>query len=383
MERHKDLAPKESRKKKKPILFIIGQYHPVIGGAETQAKKLAARLRSLDCKVEVLTIHRWGLRLWENVSGIPVRRVAPLSFGNIKVLMARLSMFLYILLHSRKYTCLHAHGGNGLATVAVLAGRITGLPVVVKMVNSGDRFDLSLLASRNGMGKYYANILIKGATQFIATTPQIQQELKESGVAEDRIRLIPNGVEISEGYKESSGDRLRIMVASRLVKQKNIAFLINVLAKADFPYHLYIHGEGPELNSLHTIVSQYGMEERVKFVGLSDQDTVSTALAKADLFVNPSLVEGLSNLLLEAMSAGTPVLVSDLPSNQFVLGDDLAFSCCLPLVTDLWVERLKKLHGDPANRQRVGIQVRSRVASFDMVVIAEKYLSMYRQIGVN
>ena len=372
---------KESRKKK--ILMVIGQYHPVVGGMERQAKKLAEKLIEKGYLIDVLTIHRWGLPIRETINGIYVRRVAFYSFGNLKLYLARTIFFLFILIRRNSYCCVHIHGGSDLAVAAVLASRSVGLPTIVKMSTSGERFDLKRLANKSRLWDLGTRRLILSASRFIATTPQIVGDLKSVGVPDSKILLIPNGVHIVRKVQAENKQNsdFKIIVVARLIELKNIAFLIDALKELEIPCSLTVYGDGREKESLIRMVSRNKMSDRVRFAGNVSGEELIDALGSSDLFTLPSKVEGLSNALLEAMSVGLPVLVTDLPSNRFVLGDTLADDCCLPLTKDAWVAGLLRFYRDVPYREKIGRRLKSRVEYFDLNKIAEQYGKLYAEIG--
>lgn len=368
---------------KKKILMVIGQYHPVIGGMERQAKKLAEKLLENGYLIDVLTIHRWGLPIRETINGVYVRRVAFYSFGNLKLYLARVIFFLFILIRRNSYCCVHIHGGNDLAVASVLASRCTGLQTIVKMSSSAECFDLKMLATRSRFWNFCTRRLIADSSRFIATTPQIVEDLESAGVPDPKILLIPNGVEFARRVRAegTQNNVFRIIVVARLAEQKNIPFLINVLKGLKIPYSLTVYGDGHKKESLIGMVNRDKMNDRVTFAGNVSGEELIDALASSDIFTLPSKVEGLSNALLEAMSVGLPVLVTDLPSNRFVLGEALAEKCCLPLSKGVWVERLWRFFDDANFRREMGLEAKRRVEYFDLNKIAKKYVALYKELS--
>ncbi len=116
-------------------------------------------------------------------------------------------------------------------------------------------------------------------------------------------------------------DSLVVATAGVLSERKNIALLIDALAHSGEPrVVLSIVGDGPNRDALMARARCAGLESRVAFTGWLENPLGE--IAGADLFVMPSVHEGMSNALLEAWGAGVPVLAARTPESAEVLGDD-------------------------------------------------------------
>jgi glycosyltransferase involved in cell wall biosynthesis len=157
---------------------------------------------------------------------------------------------------------------------------------------------------------------------------QIQRSLLyKLGVPEKRIAVIPNGVDpekFSPGYstikQELKAERLYVY-QGRLAAEKNVESLLSAWRKLKMPSNckLAIVGDGPNGAALR---SSYGSEEGVIWMGyIADEQRRIEILRGADVFILPSLVEGLSLSLLEAMSCGVACLATDVGADGEVLAN--------------------------------------------------------------
>lgn len=127
------------------------------------------------------------------------------------------------------------------------------------------------------------------------------------------INLVPHGVGVPAKAVAGGVGRdkvLRLLVFSRLVRQKGIDRLLRALAMVQSPMRLDIHGEGPEHDRLRAMVVELGIGNRVRFHGFTQPDQHDTVFGDADLLVLPSIWESFGMVVLEALSRGVPVLAS-------------------------------------------------------------------------
>ncbi len=113
-----------------------------------------------------------------------------------------------------------------------------------------------------------------------------------------------------------------VVTACRLTRQKGLIYLMwamGLLRHTRCPVHLWIVGDGPERSRLAFEVERMRVEGYVTLVG--PRTDVPAILRRADLFILPSFHEGMSNAVLEAMLAGTPVVVSDVAGMRELVAD--------------------------------------------------------------
>ncbi|MEA5552321.1 glycosyltransferase family 4 protein [Anabaena cylindrica UHCC 0172] len=155
---------------------------------------------------------------------------------------------------------------------------------------------------------------------------QIQRELlARMGVREKKLAVIPNGVDtvkyspgISKIKAEFDAERL-FVYQGRIAQEKNIEPLLRAWKQSDMGVNskLLIVGDGPLKPSLEPF---YGQEDGIIWLGfIADENRRIEILRGADVFILPSLVEGLSLSLLEAMSCGLACLATDVGADGEVL----------------------------------------------------------------
>ena len=370
------------------ILFVIGQFFPVIGGAESQALKLANALILKGIDITILTIHRPGLKTYEVYNGLKIIRISKYTRGPIKYLFSALSLFSYIVLNGKKFSCLHVHGFSYLAFCTVAASRLIQVPTIAKITNSGSRCDIDRFCSNKFIPDCLKLWAIRRCTRYIAITPLIADELIHRGIKKQQVTCIPNGVILNPvKYSHDAVDNepqgvLRLLCISRLVPQKNISFLIRVMSKLRIKYQLIVLGDGVLRTRLEEEVRDQELSEQIIFRGFVTHLDLLKEITKSDLFLMPSREEGLSNALLEAMSNGIPLLVSRHESFHYALGNDLFEKYSCELLEDVWEERITHhfhlSHGSRVHNRDDELIKRSK--AFCMTAVAENYLRLYNSL---
>lgn len=151
----------------------------------------------------------------------------------------------------------------------------------------------------------------------------------ERRLTRGRVRVIHNGVDVervrrAEAAAVAFSDGFVIATVGRLVPQKNLHTLIEAVGRVveTAPsVRLVIIGGGPGEASLRSLVRSRGLEDVVRLTGDVHRDTVYGHLRAARAFALASHWEGFCNAAVEAMAAGLPMAVSDLPVLREVLGD--------------------------------------------------------------
>jgi len=292
--------------------MVIGEFHPVIGGAQRQCLKLSKELIARGHTVNVVTV--WNPRnvqQKEEVEGVSVFRVwYPPGLG----FLAPLTMFYQVLRSVNRFDCIHVHQALWPAAIAVMVGKFLTKPVIVKIGNAGERFDLRMLARDHWFGPFASRLLIRSTRMFVATSGAVATDLGSAGIPRDRISFIPNGVNSVSSTRQVSGAKpiVRFIFVGSLTPKKNLSALVRAMALLK-PHlqrqcELLIVGDGPDRSTLVHIQDAFGLHTRVRLIG--ERQDVTALLKESTVFILPSFTEGLSNAALEAMSCALPIIVS-------------------------------------------------------------------------
>jgi teichuronic acid biosynthesis glycosyltransferase TuaC len=289
-----------------------------------------------------------------------------------KVLMSLRGLSLFLstlrtmarLRRSFDFDLIDAHFAYPDGFAAILLGRWFRRPVCITLRGT------IIPLSRHPLGRWLCNWAIRRAARVIAVAHNLADRARQSGVAQDRIETIANGVDSSRFHPvdRSSARRLLglpdagdlLVSVGHLSPRKGFHRLIRALPQllATHPDArlAIVGGRGAEYDNseeLRRLAREIGVADRVLFVGAQSPDRVALWLGAADVFILASDFEGCPNVILEAMACGRPVVatrVGDVerlvPSFAGILLDDpedaaaLATSIAAAMVRDWDAERI-------------------------------------------
>lgn len=184
---------------------------------------------------------------------------------------------------------------------------------------------------------------------FMCSTPAGNWTFGKKTVSENKVKFIRNGVETSRfKFNETVradvrqelnlGDKIVFGHVGRFFQQKNHVFLLKIFSeiyKKNQNTVLLLIGDGELIDSCKTLANQLGLGDSVKFLGV--RRDVPRLLQAMDLFLFPSLWEGLPLTVVEAQSSGLPVLMSDVITPEVIITKGLK-TCSLNDSAEKWAD---------------------------------------------
>lgn len=382
------------------VCHVLLDYHPQTGGAEIQARRLAQYQREQGYAVCVLARRRLAdpvEREWpacEEIDGLPVYRVPVRGRGRWAALSYFLGGLWLLFRHRREYQVLHAHMLTAPAVLSGVAGLLLRKRVVAKASGGGLRVQSNVSELQRSPASRW--LLRHTLHRILAISREIAADLTQLGFPPEQVTYLPNGIDVhafapAAGPKATIRQRLGLPVdglilvfTGRLRPVKNLAPLVEAVAllAADFPtLRLLLVGAGVERARLEQLAQTLNLADRVTFAG--ETLDVRPYLHAADVFALPSLKEGLSNAMLEAMAVGLPVLATAVGGAPDLIrpGENGVLLPPAPSPAQI-VEALRPLLTDPARRQALGQRARQTVVeqcAFE--VVGERILALYRELG--
>lgn len=366
-----------ARRRPLAVAHVLLSLEP--GGLENGVVNVVNRLDPARFRSQVCCLKRAG-EFAQRLRG-PVE-VHPLGWrgGNDPLLPLRLAR----LFHRIRPDIVHTRNAEAFF-YGFLAAKIAGVRAVVHSEH-GRTFDDRPL-------RFWAQRVFSRSTDAIfAVSEQLKRDLvTHVGIPAPRIDVLYNGVDLGR-FDASQRDQVRaelgipdgeLIVGSvgRLVPVKNYPLLLRALHRLGANnVTLLLVGEGAERGALQEAARGLGMGARLRLLGHSE--TVPRLLSAMDVFVLPSVSEGMSNTLLEAMSCGVAVVASNVGGNPEIIKDGqsgLLFESCDEAAL---CELLRTLMADAALRRRLGAAGRQRVLEdFTMEAMISRYERLYHAIG--
>lgn len=326
------------------ILILSWEYPPhILGGLGKHVYALSCALADEGTEVHVITKGEAESPIYEKVGRVHLYRAPyysppPRDFHTM-VLQANLNMVeraMKVMKVIGEVDIIHGHDWL-VAHAAKLLKHALNRPLVATIHATEWGRNQGL---HNDLQRYISDVewwLIYEAWRVICCSEYMRNEVKSVfQVPDDKIRVIPNGVDVREfesrvdtwRFKDqyASWDEKIVFFVGRLVREKGVDLLIEAIPRVLQAYpgvKFVIAGKGPALEHLKGRAAQLGVSHKVYFTGYIDDATRNGLYKCAEVAVFPSLYEPFGIVALEAMAAKVPVVVSDVGGLGEVVRDDL------------------------------------------------------------
>jgi glycosyltransferase involved in cell wall biosynthesis len=272
-----------------------------------------------------------------------------------------------------------------------LAARSVGMAKVVNTVSG-----VGYAFTRNGATRYVAEVgyrlaLSRSQAEIFVNHEDKNLFLQKKWSNEEKARLIvSHGVDTSRfSPSKERHTNLRVLMVSRLLWQKGVREFVEAaeIIKERHPAARFQLAGEWDLEHPNAVdkawVEDSVAKGTIEFLGYIDN--MEEYLQQIDIFVLPSFYrEGLPRVLLEAAACGVPVVTTDMPGCRKAVVDGETGFIVPPQDAVALSEALSELLSDPSMRRQMGRQGRELVEEkFDKRVITEKYLDVYREMGLD
>ena len=279
-------------------------------------------------------------------------------------------------------TVAHSHEFS-MAVYGAWAAHRAGIPHVITM--HGSRYYAQRIRRRIAL-----RAAILASAHTVAVSHGLAQDLRRDlWVSRANLEMIPNGVpytapdhvNLRDELGLSPDDRL-IVAVGNLYPVKGHRHAIDALARLADRHpgvHLAIGGRGHLRDELTAQARDLGISERVHLLGL--RTDVPAILAAADVFVLPSLSEGLPLALLEAMFSGCPIVATNVGEVSAVLEHGQAGVIVEPGDPEALAAAIDRLLGDREAAGALGSRAAARaLTEFDATRMLQRYFDIYKAV---
>jgi glycosyltransferase involved in cell wall biosynthesis len=239
-----------------------------------------------------------------------------------------------------------------------------------------------------GIYNHLDRMALKKFNALAAVSDAVAQRLLAFGVPPEKIKTIANGIDVTAFERAQPLPLLKdegsivVGVVARLDLQKGFEYLLRAareLCKMFPGLKIVIAGEGPDRSAIEEMIEQYGLQSSVVLAG--QQSNMPAVYAAMDIFVLPSLNEGLPMTVLEAMAASKPVIATRVGAIPSVIRDGENGLLLVPKDTEGLRNAVASLLNDPGRRKRLGDQAHAWVSqNYTSEAMALKYREMYEEV---
>ena len=311
------------------------------------------------------------------IAELPVRLQTLPMRGDLDL---RLIPQLLRLLRREKPDILHLHSRRGPEILGAIAGRLHGTPIVYSRRND------------HAESRFVTRFKYRLYDRVVAISACIGEVLAESGVPRNKIRVVRSAFNAEQAVPLSRdalrgefglpADSFVIAVVAQLIRRKGHAVLLDAMPRlqAAIPQlRMLFFGKGGLHDELQASIHQRGLDGVVHLAGY--REDLPSLLPGLDLLVHPAFAEGLGVSLLQASSAGVPIVASRAGGIPEAVHDGVNGVLVPPHEVGPLADAIIALAQDPARRAQMGADARQLIATaFSVDAMVEGNLAVYREL---
>jgi len=312
------------------VLMVTDYFPPHVGGGtEKVVHEVSRRLVRMGCEVSVLTLRTREAPRYEVLDGIEVHRCDCLDLTPLTGVQMALSPSTLVELlrvcRAERPDVVHAHNIFFSSTAVSLLMQPVMKPPLLLTLHLGPPALGEGLAGRVAgvYGRLLGRLAARRCRLVTAVSRAVRNHALAIGIPLSKVLVIPNGVDVEEFSSRAGGAarlRKRVVCVGRLLFNKGVQYLVEAAPKVleSCPgTEFIVVGEGPMKAELMLRARAKGASASFRFLG--QVPSVAEVLRGCDIFVRPSLTEGMPLTVLEAMACGLPVVASNVSGTPEVV----------------------------------------------------------------
>lgn len=334
--------------------MIISPTQKGIGGIAQHVRGLSNFLRENGHKVDIISS--------ENTFTLPVKGLKNPSFMISALLKAKFK---------KNVDIVHAHN----------------LPAALPMKNAPGKRVLSLhgiyseqvdMLYGKTAGKFsgsYEKDALTWANAITVISKEAYEYYTKLGF---KVIHVPNAIDISSLSQQK--DKIyekQIIFAGRLSKEKGILNLLEVAQHLPIDTHLLILGSGPEQRRVKKVSE---LNPNIHFLGYKSKEKTIALIRGSDVLIQPSLMEGISSTVLEAMACKTPIIATRAGGNKEILVHNKSGILVEPSSIEQTAEEIINLVSNKQHAIRLAQEAFNQVQKYDWSYVGNLYLDIYESL---
>ncbi len=302
--------------KKLNILMLNYEFPPLGGGAGNATYyilKEFSKFKNLEINLVTSSTNEFKIQQFSKnitIHYLDINKKGNLHYqSNKDLIIYSLRAYKYCknLMKNKKYDLCHAFFGIPCGYIAMKLG----IPYIVSLRGS----DVPFYNSRfkyidKFIFKKLSRKIWKNSKKVIANSKDLKKLALQTNPRQ-KINVIYNGIDTKEFFpinKKKKHDKTILISTGRLIERKGYKYLIEAISNNE-NVELQLIGDGNQKEQLEKLAKN--LNSSVIFLGKKEHKEIPTYLQKADIFILPSLNEGMSNSILEAMASGLPIITTD------------------------------------------------------------------------
>lgn len=320
---------------KRILIFSLAYYPKHIGGAEVAIKEITDRINPEEIQFDIICLRfDSSLPKEEKIGNVFIHRIGFVkdnpTMAELKKLPLNVNKLLFQFLAATK--ALELHKKNKYDAIWAMMAHSSGVPAAIFKIFNPEVPYLLTLQEGDPLDYIKRKMLplwplFKRAfakADFVQAISSFLGAFSRHMGFNGPLEIIPNAVDVKKFSKEipekelnklkskigkSSGD-VFLITASRLVPKNGLGDVIKALALLPGNVKFLILGDGPLEHELKLKAKSLKLEARINFLGQVTHEELPKYLKISDIFIRPSLSEGMGNSFIEAMAAGVPVIAT-------------------------------------------------------------------------
>jgi glycosyltransferase involved in cell wall biosynthesis len=386
------------------ILQLCIRFPPAPGGAENHVYNISLELKKRGHKIDVFTSDLYTevpfvrmKNLEPDYNGIPVRRFKAYSLKGEMHYVFMPKMVRALL--SADADIIHTHSyGYFQTTAGPIAKKLRDRPIIVTP-HYHPKWSMWGGSKRKGLRRLYDGLLAKPTMRaqdiVICHTQNEKRLLSEYEIPEDRIRIIPAGVDFSKFEYIPSPEPFReqfeisgrmVLYAGRLASNKGLSYLMDAIPQILSEYNdttfVFIGEDEGQKTHLESRAQELGIRDKIIFTGhLTDERIFLSAFSACDVFVLPSEYEAFGLVLVEAAACEKPTVATRVGGVPEVVEDGKTGLLVDYGDSTQLASAIIDLLGDEKKRKDMGRAGRERVKeNFTWPKVVDKLEGVYKEV---
>lgn len=371
------------------ILQTPVRFYPFTGGVENYVYYLSRELVNSGNQVKVVCANEPDIESKQRVEGIEVERLPYMG----KIANTNITTGLPGALSDGDYDIIHTHIPTPWsADWSAFYSNSKKKPLVVTYHNDIIGQGLASLVAHiyNSVG---LNYVLKTAAKIIITQPGYLQSSSHLAKYQDKIEVIPNGVDVEKFQPIQASDNedkstiFFLSVLDEFHKYKGLDYLLEALkiVKNNVPdVKLIVGGKGVLLDHHQEMAASLGLKDNVEFAGFIPDEEIADYYSQASVFVLPSissLQEGFGIVALEALACQTPVVTTDIVGVAHDLKQIKGGIVIPPRDTHKLADAITQILSDAQMQKEMGQRGRKLVQEkYTWKVVASSMEKVYKEI---